>query len=94
MTTVYFNGQPVTLTGSFGVAERSAEMDDAYRLVDLADQALLAAKQAGRNRVTRATCLNWFDSHSPPPQFDSCAASAHQKLAPSQRQLAVQPAAG
>ncbi len=54
---VYVNGQFLTLTGSFGVAERSADMASGDQLIDRADQALLAAKQAGRNRVARASRL-------------------------------------
>ncbi len=54
---VDFNGQPLTLTSSFGVAQIAESMHHADCLVDLADQALLAAKQAGRNRVMRASHL-------------------------------------
>jgi two-component system, cell cycle response regulator len=40
------------VTGSFGVAECRTETQDSEGIVDLADQALLCAKRAGRDRVT------------------------------------------
>ncbi len=39
------------LSSSFGVADMTSDASDATALVDLADQALYAAKQGGRNRV-------------------------------------------
>jgi diguanylate cyclase (GGDEF)-like protein len=54
---IEFNGQELALTSSFGVAQCSDDMHQPDCLVELADQALLAAKQAGRNRVIRASQL-------------------------------------
>lgn len=45
-------GHPnVTMTASFGVAEQQREMQKPEQLLDQADQALFAAKRAGRNRA-------------------------------------------
>jgi two-component system, cell cycle response regulator len=41
------------VTGSFGVAQRSSDVPNPETLVKLADQALLCAKRAGRDRVVR-----------------------------------------
>ncbi|OHB66242.1 MAG: hypothetical protein A2V70_04990 [Planctomycetes bacterium RBG_13_63_9] len=41
----------IRLTGSFGVSQRYDDTDCAETLVDQADQALLCAKQSGRDRV-------------------------------------------
>jgi diguanylate cyclase (GGDEF)-like protein len=41
----------LSVTASFGVAERLADTSSAEQLVDMADQALLAAKRSGRDRV-------------------------------------------
>jgi len=46
------------VTASFGVAERRADTHRAEMLVDQADQALLYAKQSGRNRVVRFESLS------------------------------------
>ncbi len=51
-------GQPISVTGSFGVATRSETMHSMTDLIDHADRALLGAKQAGRNRVFGVSCLN------------------------------------
>ncbi|MDY0205343.1 MAG: GGDEF domain-containing protein [Pseudomonas sp.] len=50
----HFKGEPVTITFSAGIGKIAAEesMDDAFERVD---QALYAAKAAGRNRVQTAT---------------------------------------
>ncbi len=50
----HFKGEPVTITFSAGIGKITAEesMDDAFERVD---QALYAAKAAGRNRVQTAT---------------------------------------
>ncbi len=47
-------GQAVTITVSIGVASFPKEAESEERLIGAADQALYAAKQAGRNRVGRA----------------------------------------
>jgi len=48
----------VRITGSFGVAQRHEDTPGAEDLVDMADQALLCAKQAGRDRVVRHSSLS------------------------------------
>ena len=45
------------VTGSFGVAQCGDDTQDSEELVDLADQALLCAKRAGRDRVVRYASL-------------------------------------
>jgi two-component system, cell cycle response regulator len=45
------------VTGSFGVAERRADVANPEALVKLADQALLCAKRTGRDRVVRHTTM-------------------------------------
>jgi PleD family two-component response regulator len=47
----------MALTVSFGVAEVVAGACDARTMLDDADQALYAAKRAGRDRVVRADQL-------------------------------------
>jgi two-component system, cell cycle response regulator len=49
--------QSVRVTCSFGVAQCPAESENSEELVDLADQALLEAKRAGRDRVVRYDSL-------------------------------------
>ncbi len=49
--------QMLQLTASFGVAERHPDTQTADQLLDQADQALLCAKQTGRNRVARFEAL-------------------------------------
>jgi diguanylate cyclase (GGDEF)-like protein len=51
------NGKSLRLTISFGVAQKLADTANPERLVDLADQALLVAKQSGRNRVVSFSAL-------------------------------------
>jgi two-component system cell cycle response regulator len=47
----------IHITGSFGVAQRYDDTQNAEALVDQADQALLCAKQSGRDRVVRYDSL-------------------------------------
>jgi len=56
-------GDPVQVTSSFGVAERTNITESVEQLIDLADQAVLVAKRSGRNRVVRcsAVCDNSCD---------------------------------
>lgn len=51
------------VTGSFGVAQCRDELQNSEELVDLADQALLCAKRAGRDRVVQYSSL--VDSPEP-----------------------------
>jgi diguanylate cyclase (GGDEF)-like protein len=44
-------GKELAVTASFGVAERRSDTEPPSATVDLADQALLVAKQSGRDRV-------------------------------------------
>jgi len=48
---INLSGKVVALTASFGVAQAHEEVPSPDQLVALADEALLAAKKAGRNRV-------------------------------------------
>jgi diguanylate cyclase (GGDEF)-like protein len=45
------NNSTLSVTASFGVAQRLADTTSAEQLVDIADQALVAAKRSGRDRV-------------------------------------------
>ncbi|QDS98308.1 Response regulator PleD [Adhaeretor mobilis] len=49
--------QDLQLTASLGVAQASSELKLLEGLIDQADQALLASKQSGRNRVTAFSSL-------------------------------------
>jgi diguanylate cyclase (GGDEF)-like protein len=51
-------GQPCAITGSFGIADHDGGADSVAQLIDQADQALLAAKQAGRDCILRASELS------------------------------------
>jgi diguanylate cyclase (GGDEF)-like protein len=46
-----FEGQPIPVTISIGVAQWDGTMQSEAQLIELADQRLYRAKQAGRNRV-------------------------------------------
>ncbi len=50
-------GQHHAVSGSFGIADRGDGAENVAQLIEQADQALLAAKQAGRNCVLRASDL-------------------------------------
>jgi diguanylate cyclase (GGDEF)-like protein len=51
-------GGSLAINASFGVAERGGANDDVENLIDRADQALLAAKQAGRDCIVAASSLS------------------------------------
>jgi diguanylate cyclase (GGDEF)-like protein len=51
----------IRLTASFGAAQRHDDTQTSEELVDLADQALLCAKQSGRDRVVRYESLGEAD---------------------------------
>jgi len=55
---VSWEGEDIRVTASFGVAQRYDDTQTALQLVDLADQALLVAKRAGRDRVVAYQSLN------------------------------------
>jgi GGDEF domain-containing protein len=46
------------VTASFGVATLNATTMTGQHLIDLADRALYASKEAGRNRATHADALS------------------------------------
>jgi len=50
-TPICHGNKVIHVTASFGVAQQNERMSIANELVDAADQALLRAKQSGRNRV-------------------------------------------
>ncbi|HEV3418268.1 MAG TPA: diguanylate cyclase [Pirellulales bacterium] len=50
-------GRSVRLSASFGVAQRADDIAGAHELLQRADQAMLVAKQSGRNRTVRFTSL-------------------------------------
>ncbi len=51
-------GRPFNVTASFGVAQRMVDTVSTGHLIDMADQVLLVAKQAGRDRVVGHTETN------------------------------------
>ncbi len=56
-TSTWIGGEGITVTASFGVAERDGDTQTAEQLLYLADQALFSAKRAGRNRVVAFSSL-------------------------------------
>jgi len=56
--TIEIPGELLKVTGSFGVAERLDDMQGPEDAVEAADQALLVAKQSGRDRVVAAKSLH------------------------------------
>ncbi len=56
-TCVSVGDQSFNITASVGVAERMRRAENGESLVDAADQALLVAKETGRDRMTRFTSL-------------------------------------
>jgi diguanylate cyclase (GGDEF)-like protein len=65
-------GQVVAVTASLGVAEFRGRFDDPQALIDRADQALLAAKRQGRNRVVRSSSLE-NSAPTAPSTSEACA---------------------
>jgi diguanylate cyclase (GGDEF)-like protein len=51
-------GKTISVTASFGAAQRMDDTASAEELVDMADQALLVSKQTGRDRVTSYLTMN------------------------------------
>ena len=63
-------GETIAVTASFGVAQRLADTAAAEQLVDMADQALVVAKRAGRDRVVTYQSLTQtavLDAHEGDP---------------------------
>ncbi|MBM4000351.1 MAG: diguanylate cyclase [Planctomycetes bacterium] len=60
-----FTNEHVPFTASFGIAQRMDDTPAPDRLVDMADQAMLVAKQAGRNRVLGYQGLFGLEIRSP-----------------------------
>lgn len=54
-TEVVYENQPIKLTMSFGLAERTPDIQDYLQWMDLADKALYTSKAKGRNLVTHYT---------------------------------------
>lgn len=57
-TSVVIGGRGLVVSASFGVAAGQADLREEYELLRQADQALLAAKNAGRDRVIAASGLS------------------------------------
>jgi two-component system, cell cycle response regulator len=57
-------GKEIRITGSFGAAQRHEDTLSPEALVDLADQALMCAKQSGRDRVVAFSTLGEADEHN------------------------------
>ena len=66
----------INVTASFGVAATNPGEDRIEQLIDRADQALMFAKRAGRNRVARSSAMNSETTSGaaigpqPPPKAD------------------------
>lgn len=56
-TPVELSEQSIPVTASFGAAQRTDQMRNIEELIDAADQALIVAKQTGRNRVVAASSM-------------------------------------
>ncbi|MBN2217602.1 MAG: diguanylate cyclase [Pirellulales bacterium] len=86
--TVVAGKNSIQVTASFGVAQRRGDTHRADTLVDQADQALLYAKQSGRNRVARFGSLS--DSGAPDEEL----AGVHALFAGAVAQQVMSPLAG
>lgn len=53
-----FHGQRISLTASFGIAERIESMKSPQELVDAAEEAMYAAKKAGEHQIVTAQSLH------------------------------------
>ncbi|NND96171.1 MAG: diguanylate cyclase [Pirellulaceae bacterium] len=62
-----FANKSISVTASFGVAQRSRHTPTIESLIDAADQSLLAAKQSGRNRVVVASDIVIPERKNTPP---------------------------
>ena len=59
-TSIPAGDRSFSITTSIGVAERMSRADNVESVIDAADQALLVAKETGRDRVIRFTSLGEF----------------------------------
>jgi diguanylate cyclase (GGDEF)-like protein len=57
-TPVVTSGPTLQVTASFGVSERASPLENGSQMLDRADQALLAAKRSGKNRVVTSSSLD------------------------------------
>lgn len=73
---IVLDEKSVRLTASFGVAQRSEDVESPDQLINLADQALLVAKKSGRNRVV---CYSRLQSTQPRPAVTGEAAELFQE---------------
>jgi len=77
---VTINDRSISVTASFGIAECLAGDGRIELAIDRADQALMIAKQSGRNRVVRSSVLS-------SPQASPSAAGSHPVAEAARAQL-------
>ncbi len=78
----------IQVSASFGVAGRLASDDRMESLVERADEALMAAKQSGRNRVVRSTVVRSHDLAQSAAAANPPALSARDQLIHGARAIA------
>ncbi len=65
--TIQIDDQAIDITASLGVAQRWSDTPSADAMINMADQALLVAKNAGRDRVLTYTSIAEDGSRDPAP---------------------------
>ncbi|HEX5102826.1 MAG TPA: diguanylate cyclase [Pirellulaceae bacterium] len=75
-TPLQFGGEPVAVTASLGVAERTPATPKPQALVERADQALRLAKQLGRDRVVASDRLSTISTSTAAYLSDQTSATA------------------